>query len=253
MTDPTLGVETGAPRRPPSAASGRCRSIRLATYNVHGWVGTDGRLDVRRTLQVVRSLAADIVALQEVTIGDHGTPISMETLAAETTSHVLLGPTLQRGKAEYGNVLLTRFEPRAVRRHDITLRPHESRGVLDADVEVGTLRLRVVVTHLGIRASERRQQTERILEILAAESGEPVVLLGDINEWFQVRAVLRKFESWFGPAPAPRTYPSRLPLFALDRIWARPPELIRAVTVHKAGAARTASDHLPLSADLLLP
>jgi endonuclease/exonuclease/phosphatase family metal-dependent hydrolase len=44
------------------------------------------------------------------------------------------------------------------------------------------------------------------------------------------------------------TYPSRFPLFALDRIYCRPANLLK--TSHTFSAARLASDHLPVVADI---
>ena len=39
--------------------------LRVATYNVHGHKGADGRIVTDRTFEVVRRLHADCVALQE--------------------------------------------------------------------------------------------------------------------------------------------------------------------------------------------
>ena len=41
--------------------------LRVATYNVHACVGTDGRHDPDRVAAVIAELDADIVALQEFT------------------------------------------------------------------------------------------------------------------------------------------------------------------------------------------
>ena len=41
--------------------------IRVATYNIHACVGTDGRHDPDRIASVVAELDADIVAMQEFT------------------------------------------------------------------------------------------------------------------------------------------------------------------------------------------
>jgi len=39
--------------------------LRLASYNIHKALGTDGRRDPGRVLEVVNALGADVVALQE--------------------------------------------------------------------------------------------------------------------------------------------------------------------------------------------
>ncbi|HSE59233.1 MAG TPA: hypothetical protein VLA99_11075 [Nitrospiraceae bacterium] len=45
-----------------------------------------------------------------------------------------------------------------------------------------------------------------------------------------------------------RTFPSPAPIFALDRIWVRPPAILLCTEVHKTPRSRKASDHLPLKA-----
>jgi endonuclease/exonuclease/phosphatase family metal-dependent hydrolase len=55
-------------------------------------------------------------------------------------------------------------------------------------------------------------------------------------------------ESHFEAVPAPTTFPSRYPVFALDRIWISPRHRLVEVEVYSAPLARLASDHLPLIA-----
>jgi endonuclease/exonuclease/phosphatase family metal-dependent hydrolase len=51
----------------------------------------------------------------------------------------------------------------------------------------------------------------------------PTLLLGDLNEWRPPRALLpAALEAVFGPVPTgPHSFPSRLPILALDRIPGR--------------------------------
>jgi endonuclease/exonuclease/phosphatase family metal-dependent hydrolase len=51
-----------------------------------------------------------------------------------------------------------------------------------------------------------------------------------------------------GHAPAERSFPAWLPLFALDRVWVRPRHALLAFCAHRTPAARAASDHLPVKA-----
>jgi len=84
------------------------------------------------------------------------------------------------------------------------------------------------------------------------KAARPVVLLGDLNEWFLWGRPLRWLRRHFGRTPAPATYPARWPLFALDRIWVEPARLLERIEVLSAAPARAASDHLPLRAMLAL-
>ena len=40
--------------------------LRIMTYNIHRWAGSDHRVDLERTLAIIRSAGADVVALNEV-------------------------------------------------------------------------------------------------------------------------------------------------------------------------------------------
>jgi endonuclease/exonuclease/phosphatase family metal-dependent hydrolase len=125
----------------------------------------------------------------------------------------------------------------------------EPRGALDADVDCHGHPLRVVATHLGLRLAERRDQIRRLLQVFDTER-MPVILMGDINEWFVWGRSLRWLVSHFQAVPAPATFPSRLPLLPLDRIWIRPRHRLVHVEVHRTPLARVASDHLPLIAHI---
>jgi endonuclease/exonuclease/phosphatase family metal-dependent hydrolase len=46
------------------------------------------------------------------------------------------------------------------------------------------------------------------------------------------------------------TFPATFPVFALDRLWVHPRGALRSLVAHRTGAARLASDHLPVVADI---
>ena len=77
----------------------------------------------------------------------------------------------------------------------------------------------------------------------------PSILLGDLNEWRRRgRSVLRGLEPTFGVSPSILSFPSRRPIFALDRILGWPEGLITDLAVHDTPLSRRSSDHLPLTA-----
>lgn len=175
------------------------RTLRIASWNIHGAVGTDGQCVPRRIAEVLRDLDADVIALQEVE--SRRTGFDMLTwLAAETGLMPIAGPTLVREHGgEYGNGLLTRLRLRSVYRLSLDYPGREPRGALDVILELpgtspfplagegnsstgaspsaraadaaGTHRgpppspaaLRVIATHLGLRPAERRAQVQRLL------------------------------------------------------------------------------------------
>jgi endonuclease/exonuclease/phosphatase family metal-dependent hydrolase len=225
--------------------------MRLATYNIHACIGTDGRFDPQRIACVLRELEADVVALQEVEHRLVDGQDLLQFLAAETSHTAIAGPTLLRATCSYGNALLTQLPILTVKRIDLSLPSREPRGALDVTLDWHGQQVQVVATHLGLRPGERRQQVRRLLTLFESGTADISVLLGDLNEWLLWGRPLRWLRRRFAPTPQPRTYPAGFPLFALDRIWVHPRSALTSLERHDSPAARRASDHLPARAELM--
>jgi len=247
-----MAVESTALRRaaPPTQ---RHALLRAATWNIHGAIGSDGRYAPGRIVAVLSELDADIVALQEV--ASHSEHANFIAHVERTTGyHAAEGPLHQRRGFDFGNAVLSRHAIRSVDHLDLTVGDHEPRGALDVCIDVGCRSpLRVVATHLGLRPGERREQVRRILAAVERETPHPTLLMGDLNEWYLWGRPLRWLHSHFREIPgAPPTFPSRRPVFALDRIWAAPAGSLRRLRRHASPLARQASDHLPLVAEVVI-
>ena len=216
--------------------------LRVASYNVHACVGTDGRKDATRIAEVIDELGCDTIGLQEA-------DYRLDFIAHRLGMHAVPGLTLARHDGPFGNALLTRRKVLAVRRLGFTWSGREPRNALDVDLEVAGETVRVIVTHLGLWPAERRFQVRKILELLRATSpSERIVVLGDINEWLPLGRPVRWLNGLLGRCPVERSFPSRWPLFALDRVWARPRHALLALKAHRTPLAALASDHLPVKA-----
>jgi endonuclease/exonuclease/phosphatase family metal-dependent hydrolase len=240
-------------RRRAARAEADGRAVVLATYNIHSCVGVDRRYHPDRVAAVLRELRADIIGLQEVDARRRRAAHDQRAYFANATGlAVIPGADSRDHRGRFGNALLTRFPVRAVRHIDLSIAGHEPRSALDVELAVDGRRLRVIVTHLGLRASERRQQIHRLLEALAAvpSPAEATVVMGDLNEWRGRRGGIPVLDRRLGHAPARRTFPSWLPVLPLDRIYAGGGAHLRTVAVHRSALARIASDHLPLRAAL---
>jgi endonuclease/exonuclease/phosphatase family metal-dependent hydrolase len=221
--------------------------LTIATWNIHAGIGSDGHFRPARIAAVLQEMNADIVALQEVPLGGTNWPDFMPLLQQATQCVGVDGFTFSVGGRRFGNAILSRYPLVGTRRIDISFGSREPRGALDADIYCHGHRLRVIATHLGLRAAERRAQVGKLLQAFDTDA-MGVILMGDVNEWFVWGRVLRTLVSHFQAVPAPRTFPARLPLFALDRIWIRPRDRLVRVHAHRTAVARSASDHLPLLA-----
>jgi endonuclease/exonuclease/phosphatase family metal-dependent hydrolase len=223
--------------------------VSIASYNTHGGVGRDGKFDPDRITRVIREMDADIVALQEVQNGATGFDM-LAYLQEHTSYEAIAGPTFIRKGADYGNGLLTRFRVLSMKRIDLCVARCEPRGAIDAELDCGGTPMRVLATHLGLRPSERREQIQRLLCALEGDRPLPTILAGDINEWFMWGRPLRWMHKHFEHTPSVATFPACYPLLALDRLWVKPRTLLKRLEVHATALARSASDHLPLKAEL---
>ncbi|MDP2339455.1 MAG: endonuclease/exonuclease/phosphatase family protein [Deltaproteobacteria bacterium] len=229
-------------------------SIRVATWNVHGFVGTDGRRDPRRTLAVLQELDADVIALQEVDCD------GLDSLAAMAALHheVLLGPACP-DRNGFGNAIISRFPCDQQRVRNLTVEGFEPRNVVDVQLRVdsglfpagaGHGRLRVLATHFGLDRRERRAQAERLAEIVDDDSdaGGPsdlTVVLGDLNAFDRGESSVAPLLTRFAPALKVRSFPAFLPVMRLDRVLVSHPAVV-SVATHRSRLSRTTSDHLPV-------
>jgi endonuclease/exonuclease/phosphatase family metal-dependent hydrolase len=229
------------------AAASRSRLV-MASYNIHGCIGTDRKHDTARIARVIHEINADILGLQELHAHgvDPNTSDEIQLLAAVSEFEVVTGTTLVGPRGNYGIALFSRLPILAVRRIDLHVPPREPRCALDVDVAVDGGALRVITTHLGLAPWERRLQVQRLTESIVRDPSRLTVVLGDINEWFFLARTLRHLGTHFGKSSRARTWPAWQPLFALDRIWVHPPEALVSVRVHTSTTAHCASDHLPL-------
>jgi endonuclease/exonuclease/phosphatase family metal-dependent hydrolase len=221
--------------------------VRIVSYNLHRCIGLDARKDVGRIAAVLQETNADVIALQEAEAvhRDGRLACQIEDLAQRLGMQAIHGPTIVGHQGRYGNGLLTRLPAGAPDRLDLSHRRREPRGALIVDLDVpGSGRLRVACTHLGLRAAERTAQVGALLERL--DGAAPLVLIGDLNEWFPGSRLLARLARRFGAGPRPATYPSFRPLLALDRVFVTPSAALRSAHAHRSRLSRIASDHLPL-------
>jgi endonuclease/exonuclease/phosphatase family metal-dependent hydrolase len=226
--------------------------MRIATWNIHGCVGTDRRFRPDRTSSVLQRLDADVIALQEVYGNRHGTEgfDGFDYFRRGHGPHAVAAHTMRDDPHDYGHMLCSRWPVDRAECHDISVDGREPRLLLDAVIHHEHGRMRILSTHLGLRARERRRQSAMLHRLLLRLQELPTIVLGDFNEVRRSGGVFRGFGEGFASPAAPATFPARRPLFALDRIWSRPAHLIRELWAWRED--RAASDHLPVVADLHL-
>ncbi len=227
-------------------------TLNAATYNVHRWAGLNGASgpDAARAGFVISELDADVIALQEV-LRPFEEEDPLPRLADALHLHLAFVATRVHRRGEIGNAILSRWPITSVFTLDLSFSRVERRSAVVAQFQSDAGPFSVVATHLALVDRTRRRQVESIL-------GHPqlqgtVLLLGDMNAWRRCKATraLEKSLAGEGEIEWPRSFPAARPILALDRIYARGAKIER-VTAHVSAAARWASDHLPVVAQLRL-
>lgn len=227
--------------------------VRVASYNVHRCIGTDGRRDPNRVADVLAQIDADVIGLQEVDWQDDpetGIP-QPDLLATLSNYRAVVGPNLRDHRGHYGNLLLVRGGIGPVRRIDLSYPGREPRGAIEAQIDVAGQRFRTVAIHFGLRRKERRFQARLLAKTVLHGTTDPVLLLGDFNEWLPGASALGPLLANVRLLGRPASFPSRWPLLSLDRLLARGLAAKGEMRVHKTPLSRRASDHLPIFADLV--
>ncbi|MGC9163743.1 MAG: endonuclease/exonuclease/phosphatase family protein [Thiomonas sp.] len=251
--------------------------LRVASYNIHKGVlghGPTKRASILDLRAALLGLQPDLVFLQEVQFLHlrHARRFSAwpeqpqhDFLAQALGMYAAYRTNARTRHGEHGNALLSRYPIIDVAHCDVSDHRFEQRGLLHAQValpEGGPLHC--IVVHFGLFAASRQRQTERLLDYIAAAVPPQAALIvaGDFNDWHG-RIGPQLLQQGLADVSAPplkangktawhqrvRTYPARLPLVPLDRIYARGLVASEIGLGWGRGWARL-SDHAPLLAAL---
>ncbi len=221
--------------------------LRLMTWNIHGALGRNPRFDLPTVVEFVRQHAPDIVALQE--IDSRRVREAFEVLRHSLGLHGADAHAISTADGHYGQALLSRWPLTRSSVHDLSFPEREPRRAICSDIATPFGPLRVIATHLGLSLRERRNQARLLLRLLGSVD-TATVAMGDFNDWFWAGSVRRTLERALRGCTHHRTFPARLPLFQLDRVYVSPPARLLASKVDRR--ARELSDHLPVIADIAM-
>jgi len=238
------------------------RDLRLLTWNIRKGKGADGRgAPIRALADAIVRHRPHLVLCQEVFHPSAaGAAAQSDELASRLAMSPAYGPNAVYRRGSHGNATFSILPLLHVENRDLSTNPVERRGVLYTLLELPDAPLHVFNTHLGLNAIQRRRQVRRIAALIEARvpPGEPLVLAGDFNDWTGAiqRAVVRRCDvecALRDVARADRrSWPSRRPVFGLDRVYVRGLVPV-AVSVVRDPPFDTLSDHLPIRVTLRLP
>lgn len=241
-------------------------TLRIATFNIHKGVSSfNARSVLHQQREHIRKLQADLVFLQEVR-GPHARHRKLtlggqhEFLADSIWPEFAYGKNAVRSGGHHGNAILSKFPIAHWENQDISANAVEQRGLLHCEIAIPgwDQHLHCICVHLGLFSFWRRQQlsalNSRINSLVPKNA--PLIIAGDFNDWRQKAGGLlaeqqhlhEVFE--FAHGKNARSFPALLPMFKLDRIYARGFH-VQHCHVHGGVSFSNMSDHAALSATLL--
>ncbi|MFL6541132.1 MAG: endonuclease/exonuclease/phosphatase family protein [Chthoniobacterales bacterium] len=234
-------------------------TLRVATYNVHGCVGVDRKRSEARIAEVIASMNADVVGLQELDANrSRSALVDQAALIAQQLGwNHIFQPAMRNEDEQYGNAIISRFPLTLHRAINLpgegSWYCRETRIAIWAAAETGLGVVNIINTHLGLSRSERFVQAQHLADEVAPN--ESLILLGDFNSLPGSRSIqllrqrLRDVRIVVGDPRMHRTFPTRLPAVAVDHIFVSAALQPISITSHRTVLSRVASDHFPLVAE----
>lgn len=222
--------------------------LTLASWNIRAGLGRDFRRLPHRTIDVISSMNADIMLLQEADFRRHPRRAALPAL------HGRIGPLEvvdltpgTPGLGWHGIAMLKRpgVHVHTIRRFDLPAL--EPRGAVIVDLDIAGQLVRVVGVHLGLLRSNRRKQIAFVAEQLAGLESMPTIIAGDFNEWRKTKG-FETLPSWLSTHSPGPTFPAGRPLLALDKLAISGDITLLDSAVMTGRAAGMASDHRPIRA-----
>jgi len=248
------------------------RKLRIVTINIHkGFSWGNRRFILHRLRDAIRSIKADIVFLQEA-VGENSAKAKKhpnwpdqaqhEFLADSSWEYFAYGKNAFYPEGHHGNALLSKFPFLHSEQIDVSTNRFEQRGFLYGAMAIpgAANPLHCLCVHQGLFASSRRKQLRIQADYIKRRipPGEPIIMAGDFNDWRGKR--VDDFARLLGMTDAAmaatgkkaRTFPARIPLLSLDRIYIRGLTALHSTTYNR-DVWKKLSDHAALFIESELP
>ncbi|WP_262677294.1 endonuclease/exonuclease/phosphatase family protein [Paenibacillus sp. J5C2022] len=160
-------------------------TLRVLSYNIHHGAGTDGKLNLGRIADVIKSANPDVVAVQEVDVKvpRSGKVDQAAELGRLTGMHVVFGKAIELSGGAYGLAVLSNYPIKSTGKIMLpNIRGGEQRILFSAKIEPdnGLPEFTIVNTHFEyIQESIQIAQANTFIEQYGNTT--PIILAGDLN------------------------------------------------------------------------
>jgi endonuclease/exonuclease/phosphatase family metal-dependent hydrolase len=227
--------------------------LKVITYNLHKGVDRRGQKSLLAAIDALRRREPDVLACQEVFHPPAGQRGQCEDIR-ERLGHVhVFAPNAFYRRGCHGNATFTTFTVTAHANIDATESYFERRGILRTRLQHAHGELELLNVHFSLTRRQRKRQWAKLFAAVQHFPDVPLLACGDFNDWsadldrLALSTGVLHNALWALPKPARRTFPSRRPMLALDRIYFRGLRLL-SIDVLRGPPWRDLSDHLPVEA-----
>jgi endonuclease/exonuclease/phosphatase family metal-dependent hydrolase len=246
-------------------------SLKVLTVNIHkGFTFFNRKFILPELREAVRSVGADVVFLQEVTgtnakhtdkFDNYPETPHYEFLADSIWPQFAYGRNAVYTHGDHGNAIMSKFPIVRFENHDVSISGPERRGLLHCELQIPgrPVNVHAICVHLSLTEAHRTQQMDMLCNLVHTDvpAHAPLIVAGDFNDWrhradaqLARGAALHEVFVQANGRPA-RTFPARLPLLRLDRIYVRN-AIGHAPVVLPNKPWSHLSDHAPLAAEIEL-
>lgn len=255
----------------PAPVPAAATPLTVMTVNIHkGFTTFNRRFILPELRDAVRKVGADLVFLQEVQGSHEGRARSVngyteaphyEFMADSIWPQFAYGRNMVYPKGHHGNAVMSKYPIVHYENHDVSIAGPERRGLLHCVVRIPGQApdVHAICVHLGLAEVHRQMQLGLLCEMIKAEVPDdaPLIVAGDFNDWrrrahevlAQGAGLREVFVSAYGEAA--KTFPARMPVLALDRIYVRNAQVHLPVVLPRKPWSHL-SDHAPLVAEIHL-
>ncbi|WP_066567456.1 endonuclease/exonuclease/phosphatase family protein [Snodgrassella sp. CFCC 13594] len=239
-------------------------ALTIATYNMHkGMSPLNQQVKLDQMAAALKGLSPDVLFLQEVQgqnlkraqqLPNFPRQPHYQILSEALDCEASYGKNAQYKLRDHGNAILSNLPIITRNNLNITVNQMEQRGVLHCEIqpESWSLPLVCLCAHLNLREPDREKQYQAIYEYINTHINpdSPLILAGDFNDWRRrscenLGENLGLQEAFACQGNMPKTFPARLPILSLDRVYTRHLDVLAAKSM-RGLPWQSLSDHLPL-------
>ncbi len=244
--------------------------LKILSYNIHkGFDWNNRKYYLQEMKNLINSSEAEIVFLQEV-VGKNEifkkkglVDSQFEYLADELWPHFSYAQNALYDHGHHGNLILSKYPIETFENLNLSTNSWEKRGMLVCKIKIPPMEKRPEQTiyaaclHLNLLHMGRKIQYEKIKTFVQQKEDQniPFIIAGDFNDWNQKSFTV--FEETLGMQEVhkhinghfARTFPAKVPILCLDRIYVKNLEVINS---HVVFYDQHLSDHLPIFCEVNL-